>query len=50
MQELWNLFLRFAGLVALVCAVAAAYNLAMAYRARRTAKSALFDGGAPGDE
>jgi hypothetical protein len=43
MQELWNLFLRFAGLVALVSAVAAAYYLAMAYRAQRTAKSALFD-------
>jgi len=43
MQELWNLFLRFAGLVALVCAVAAAYNLAMAFRAQRTAKAALFD-------
>jgi len=43
MQELWNLFLRFAGLVALICAVAAAYYLATAYRARRIARSALFD-------
>ena len=43
MQEFWNVLLRIAGLIALVCAVAAAYFLASAYRARREGRSALFD-------
>jgi len=42
-QEFWNVLLRIAGLIALVCAVAAAYFLASAYRARREGRSALFD-------
>jgi len=43
MQEFWNVLLRIAGLIALVCAVAAAYFVASAYRARREGRSALFD-------
>jgi hypothetical protein len=43
MQELWNLFLKFSGLVALFCVAGAAYNLVMAYDARRKARAALFD-------
>ena len=43
MQEFWNVLLRIAGLVALVCAVAAAYFWASAFRARREGRSALFD-------
>ncbi len=43
MQEFWNVLLRIAGLIALVCAVAAAYFIASAYRARREGRSALFD-------
>lgn len=43
MQEFWNVLLRIAGLVALVCAVATIYFLASAYRARREGRSALFD-------
>jgi hypothetical protein len=42
-QELWNVLLRIAGLVALVCAVAAVYFIASAYRTRREGRSALFD-------
>ncbi len=43
MQEFWNFILRYAGLVALVCAIAAAYYLASAYRARKAGRSAMFD-------
>ena len=43
MQEFWNVLLRIAGLVALVCAVAAAYFWASVFRARREGRSALFD-------
>ncbi len=43
MQEFWNVLLRIAGLIALVCAVAAAYFITSAYRARREGRSALFD-------
>lgn len=42
MQEFWNFILRYAGLVALLCAVGAAYNLVTAYRARREGRSAMF--------
>jgi hypothetical protein len=42
-QELWNILLRYAGIPALVCAVAAVYYLATAYRTRRVGRSALFD-------
>jgi hypothetical protein len=42
-QEFWNVLLRIAGLVALVCGVVAAYFMASAYRARREGRSALFD-------
>jgi hypothetical protein len=42
-QEFWNVLLRIAGLIALVCAVGAAYFVASAYRARREGRSALFD-------
>jgi hypothetical protein len=41
-QEFWNFILRYAGLVALVCAAGAVYNLATAYRARREGRSAMF--------
>ena len=43
MQEFWNVLLRIAGLIALVCAVAAAYFVASAFSARREGRSALFD-------
>jgi hypothetical protein len=42
-QELWNILLKYAGIPALVSAVAAAYYLVMAYGARRTGRAALFD-------
>jgi hypothetical protein len=41
-QEFWNFIVRYAGLVALLCAVGAAYNLVTAYRARREGRSAMF--------
>jgi Bacterial SH3 domain len=41
-EEFWNFLVRYAGLVALVCAVGAAYNLVTAYRARREGRSAMF--------
>jgi hypothetical protein len=41
-QEFWNFILRYAGLVALVCAAGAVYNLVTAYRARREGRSAMF--------
>ncbi len=43
MQEFWNFILRYAGLVALAAAIAAAYYLAGAYRAQRAGRSAMFD-------
>jgi len=42
-QEFWNFILRYAGLVALLCAAVAAYNLWTAYRIRRSARSAMFN-------
>ena len=42
MEEFWNFILRYAGLVALVCAAGAVYNLVTAYRARREGRSAMF--------
>jgi hypothetical protein len=43
MQEFWNFILRYAGVVAVVCAGGAAYYLAAAYRAQRESRSAMFD-------
>ena len=43
MQEFFGFLLKAAGLIALVCAVATAYFLVSAYRARRESRSALFD-------
>jgi hypothetical protein len=42
-QDFFSFLLRAAGLIALVCAVAAAYFMVSAYRARREGRSALFD-------
>jgi hypothetical protein len=41
-EEFWNFLVRYAGLVALVCAAGAVYNLVTAYRARREGRSAMF--------
>lgn len=43
MQEFWNFILRYAGVVAVVCAAGAAYYLSGAYRAQRESRSAMFD-------
>jgi Bacterial SH3 domain len=43
MQEFWNFILRYAGVVAVVCAGGAAYYLSAAYRARRESRSAMFN-------
>lgn len=42
MEEFWNFIVRYAGLVALLCAVGAVYYLGSAYRARREGRSAMF--------
>lgn len=43
MQEIWNFLIKYAGIVAFLCALGAAYYVANAYRSRREARSAMFD-------